>query len=180
MLLIAVGLAMGASAVSVAEGVALEEVTRGHAARLAIHFGAFQALMPVVGWLAGRSLRIYTRAFDHWVAFGLLVLIGGKMIADTFLGFETGEPRGPRRGGRLVLLSLATSIDALAVGVSLGMLHVHVWEPALVIGLVTGALCVVGIRLGDRVGDRLEHGAEFVGGIILCLIGLKILLEHTL
>jgi putative Mn2+ efflux pump MntP len=180
LLLIAVGLAMDAFAVSVAEGMALERVTNGHTARVALHFGFFQAIMPVIGWLAGTSLRAFVGAWDHWVAFGLLVLIGGKMIADSFLGFETGEPRRPSRGARLLLLSIATSIDALAVGVSLAMLRVNVWEPAIVIGAVTGVLCAVGIRLGDRVGSRLEHRAELVGGIVLCVIGVRILLGHLL
>jgi len=178
--LIAVGLAMDAFAVSVAEGIALQKVTGGHTARVALHFGFFQALMPVVGWLAGTSLRAFVGTFDHWVAFGLLVLIGGKMIADTFIGFETGEPRPPSRGARLLMLSVATSIDALAVGVSLAMLRVNVWGPALVIGVVTGVLCAVGIRLGDRVGSHLERRAELAGGIVLCLIGVRILLGHLL
>ncbi len=180
LLLIAVGLAMDAFAVSVAEGIALQKVTGGHALRVALHFGFFQALMPVVGWLAGTSLRAFVGAFDHWIAFGLLVLIGGKMIADTFVGFETGDPRPPSRGGRLLVLSVATSIDALAVGVSLAMLRVNVWEPALVIGVVTGILCAIGIHLGDRVGSRLGRRAELVGGIVLCLIGVRILLGHLL
>ena len=179
LLLIAVGLAMDAFAVSVAEGVALQEVTHGHTARVALHFGFFQALMPVLGWLAGNSLHSFVGAFDHWVAFGLLMLIGGKMIADTFLGFETGHVRQPTRGARLILLSIATSIDALAVGVSLAMLNITVWGPALVIGIVTGVLCAIGIRLGDRIGGRLKRGAELAGGVVLCLIGVEILLKHV-
>jgi putative Mn2+ efflux pump MntP len=180
MVLIAVGLAMDAFAVSVAEGIAIRNVTHAHTARVALHFGLFQALMPVLGWLAGASLRSAVGPFDHWVAFGLLMLIGGKMIADTFTGFETGEPREPSTGARLLLLAFATSIDALAVGVSLAMLRVNVWEPAIVIGVVTGVLCAIGIRLGDRVGARLEHRAELMGGLVLCLIGTWILMEHLL
>jgi len=178
--LIAVGLAMDAFAVSVAEGIALEKVTHSHTARVALHFGLFQAVMPVLGWLAGTSLRGFVGGLDHWIAFGLLVLIGGEMMVDTFLGFETGEVRQPSRGPRLILLSIATSIDALAVGVSLAMVGVNVWEPALVIGVVTGVLCAAGMELGGRVGPRLEHGAEFIGGAILCIIGIRILLEHLL
>jgi len=180
LLLIAIGLAMDAFAVSVAEGIALEKLTPGHAARVAIHFGFFQAAMPVVGWLAGTSLRMLIGGLDHWVAFGLLMLLGGKMIADALTGFETNRARPPSRGARLIVLSVATSIDALAVGVSLAMLGVRIWGPALVIGVVTGALCAVGIRLGDRVGARLERRAELVGGVILCIIGTRILLDHLL
>ncbi len=178
--LIAIGLAMDAFAVSVAEGIALERVTHGHTVRVAIHFGVFQAAMPLIGWLAGTSLRAYIAGFDHWVAFGLLTLIGGKMILDTVFGFEIARPREPSKGARLIALSIATSIDALAVGVSLAMIEVNLWEPIVVIGLVTGVLCVVGIRLGDRVGARLERGAELFGGLVLCVIGAKILLEHLL
>lgn len=180
LVLIAVGLAMDAFAVSVAEGIALEELTHGHTARVSLHFGLFQAAMPMLGWLAGTSLRTLLAGWDHWVAFGLLTLLGGKMILDSIFGFETGEPRQPSRGARLIALSIATSLDALAVGVSLAMLGVQVWEPALVIGLVTGALCAAGIQLGHRVSVRIEHEAELVGGIILCIIGVRILLEHLL
>jgi putative Mn2+ efflux pump MntP len=179
-LLIAVGLAADAFAVSVAEGVALHRVTHRHTLRVALHFGAFQGAMPILGWLAGNSLRQFIGAFDHWVAFGLLVLIGGKMLADTVLGFETGEPRGPSRGARLIGLSIATSVDALAVGVSLAMLEVPIWEPAVIVGIVTGALCAVGIQLGDRIGATLGRWAELCGGVMLCLVGAKILAEHLL
>jgi len=179
-LLIAVGLAMDALAVSVAEGVALRKVTAGHTVRLAVHFGAFQAAMPVVGWLAGQSLVSMIGALDHWVAFVLLCGIGGKMLADAAFRFETGEPREPSRGVRLIALSVATSVDALAVGLSLGLLHVAIWEPAVIIGLVTGVLCATGIQVGDRIGSHLGRWAELCGGVILCLIGVKILAEHTL
>lgn len=179
-LLIAVGLAADAFAVSIAEGVALRRVTREHTLRVALHFGAFQGAMPVLGWLAGNSVHRYIAAVDHWVAFGLLVLIGGKMLADAALGFETGEPRTPSRGARLIALSIATSIDALAVGVSLAMLRVRVWGPAVVIGVVTGVLCAGGIQAGDRAGSRLGRWAEVGGGVILCLVGANILVDHLL
>jgi putative Mn2+ efflux pump MntP len=180
LLALAVGLAMDAFAVSVAEGIVLHRITRRHALRLALYFGGFQAGMPVVGWLAGRALSEYVQAYDHWVAFALLMLIGGKMIADAVWGFETEVPRGPARGFRLLGLSIATSIDALAVGVSLAMLRVNVWWAVLWIGLVTGALSAAGLHLGDRVGKRLERWAEVFGGVMLCGIGLEILLRHTL
>lgn len=177
-LLIAVGLAADAFAVSVAEGIALRRATPGHTLRVSLHFGAFQAIMPVLGWFLGRSLLRIMGALDHWVAFGLLVLIGGKMLADTLFRFETGEPREPSRGARLLALSVATSVDALAVGMSLAMLRVRIWEPAAIIGVVTGVLCAVGIQAGDRVGSRLGRWAEACGGVMLCLIGVKILYDH--
>ncbi len=175
---VALGLAMDALAVSVAEGIALKRVTRRHVVRVAAHFGGFQGLMPVVGWLAGSRLRVYVAAWDHWVAFGLLVAIGGKMLADAALGFETGAMREPVEGWRLVGLSVATSIDALAVGMSLAMVGVLVWWPAVWIGIVTATLCATGIRLGDRIGQRIERYAELCGGVILCLIGVRILTQH--
>jgi putative Mn2+ efflux pump MntP len=177
-LMIAVGLAADAFAVSLAEGMALHTVTPRHTARVALHFGGFQGVMPVLGWLAGSSLRAYMASVDHWIAFGLLVLIGGKMLLDALTGFETGRMREPSRGARLIGLSIATSIDAFAVGVSLAMLGVRIWQPAIVIGLVTGVLCGIGIQIGDRVGARLGKWAEVAGGAVLCLIGLEILVSH--
>ncbi|MCK4375621.1 MAG: manganese efflux pump [Candidatus Brocadiae bacterium] len=178
--LIAVGLAADAFAVSVAEGVALRKVTREDTLRVALYFGAFQGAMPVVGWLVGHSLRSVVESYDHWVAFGLLMLIGGKMVADALFGFGTAEPRNPSRGGRLIMLAIATSIDALAVGMSLAMLRVRIWTPAVIIGVVTGLLCATGIQMGDRIGSRLGRWAELGGGIILCLIGARILTDHLL
>jgi putative Mn2+ efflux pump MntP len=176
--LIAVGLSADAFAVSVAEGVALREVPRGHALRVALHFGGFQAIMPVVGWLAGTSMRAAIAAFDHWVAFGLLVIIGLRMLVASLRPQPEAGEREPSRGARLLALSVATSVDALAVGVSLSMLEVTIWEPALIIGAVTGVLCATGIELGDRVGSRLGRRAEALGGAILCAIGVKVLVEH--
>jgi putative Mn2+ efflux pump MntP len=178
--LIALGLAMDAFAVSVAEGVALHKVTRTHTLRIAAYFGLFQGTMPVIGWLAGQSLQGIIGVWDHWIAFGLLALIGGKMIADWAFGFETGEPREPSRGLRLISLSIATSLDALAVGVSLALLEVEIATAAILIGVITGILCAVGIQSGDRIGSRTGRWAELLGGGILCLIGAKILVQHLL
>ncbi|NLW51183.1 MAG: manganese efflux pump [Candidatus Brocadiaceae bacterium] len=177
-LLIAVGLAADAFAVSLAEGVALREVSVGHTTRVAAHFGVFQAAMPVVGWLAGSAMQSWLACVDHWVAFGLLALIGGKMLLDAATNFEAERVREPSCGARLLCLSVATSIDALAVGMSLAMLQVRIWVPALVIGLVTGGLSALGVQIGDRVGRRLGRWAEAAGGIVLCLIGLEILVHH--
>ncbi len=175
---IAVGLAMDAFAVSVAEGVALTRVSAGHTLRVALYFGAFQALMPVVGWFAGTGLQDFIGGVDHWVAFGLLMFIGGKMLLDAVLGFETGEPRAPSTGVRLLVLSVATSIDALAVGLSLAILHEGVWGAALVIGMVTGVMCAAGIHIGDRIGRKVGRYAEVLGGLLLCAIGARILGQH--
>jgi putative Mn2+ efflux pump MntP len=177
-LMLAVGLAADAFAVSVAEGVAIHKVTRSHVLRVSIYFGAFQALMPIIGWLAGSSLADLIQPVDHWVAFGLLGFLGGKMIADSLTGFETGEVRQPSRGARLLVLAIATSLDALAVGVTLGILHSNIWAPAVIIGVVTGVLCAIGMDMGDRIGSRLGRRAELAGGVILVGIGLKILVEQ--
>ena len=176
-LFVAVGLAMDAFAVSVAEGMALERLTGGHVLRVALHFGGFQAIMPVVGWLGGMGLRRWVSAYDHWVAFGLLFFLGCKMLVGAFWRGGT-ERRPPSTGGRLIALSLATSLDAFAVGVSLAMLRIRILGPALIIGLVTGLLCAGGVWLGDRAGARLGRWAEVLGGAVLCGIGLEILWRH--
>jgi putative Mn2+ efflux pump MntP len=176
---IAVGLAMDAFAVALAAGVTLQRVTARHTFRLAWHFGLFQFLMPVIGWLAGLSVAERIAALDHWVAFGLLALIGTKMIWEAIRGDQTPHvAQDPTRGLTLVVLSVATSIDALAVGLSLAFLQVSIWYPALVIGLVAGALTTAGIHLGKRLGTLVGRRVGALGGVILLLIGLKILVEH--
>jgi putative Mn2+ efflux pump MntP len=179
---IALALAMDAFAVALGAGLTLERLTGGHLFRLGFHFGLFQALMPVVGWLAGLTVQRWIAAYDHWVAFGLLAFVGGKMIYEAWReeGEEGKETADPTRGLTLVLLSVATSIDALAVGLSLAMLRIAIWLPALVIGLVAGVLTVAGMLLGRRVGAAWGPRVEVVGGVVLVGIGIKILLEHTL
>ena len=148
---------------------------------LSLHFGGFQAAMPVIGWLAGKSVRVYIAAYDHWVAFGILLAIGAKMTVDALRRRAVPEAGGNLlRHGELLMLSLATSIDALAVGVSIAMLRVQIWAPAIVTGVVTGALSAVGLELGDRIGRRFGQAAEAFGGLLLCALGLKILSEHLL
>lgn len=178
---IAVALAMDAFAVSVAAGVTLKQVSGRQTFRLAWHFGLFQAMMPVVGWAAGLTVQELIASFDHWVAFCLLVLIGGKMVVGALCGDEeTVKNVEPTKGWSLVTLSLATSIDALAVGLSLAMLRISIWSPALVIGLVAGAFTAGGIHLGGYVGRRLgiSRYAALIGGVVLLAIGVKILHEH--
>lgn len=176
---IAVGLSMDAFAVATATGLCLVSVSARQTFRMAWHFGFFQFLMPVIGWLAGRTVEPWISAFDHWIAFGLLAIIGGKMV------YEALQPRDdedtatdPTRGLRLITLSVATSIDALAVGLSLGVLQVQIWYPAVVIGVVTGMLTTLGMRLGCRFGPLLGRRVEVLGGLVLIGIGVKILVEH--
>jgi len=175
---IAVGLAMDAFAVSVAAGVSLPTVTRRHTFRLAFHFGLFQFLMPIVGWLAGARLADSIQAFDHWVAFGLLLYVGVKMLLDARQPRSAGGQSDPTRGLMLVTLSVATSIDALAVGLSMAFLQISVWLPAVVIGLVAGLLSAIGIQFGRRLGSRTGRAAAVIGGVGLLLIAVRILVEH--
>jgi putative Mn2+ efflux pump MntP len=178
---IAVALAMDAFAVALATGLSLSIMNGRHLFRLGFHFGLFQALMPVVGWLAGMTIQGWIAAYDHWIAFTLLVFVGGKMIFEAFADHDDEKTANdPTRGWSLVMLSVATSIDALAVGLTLAMLQVSVWAPSLVIGLVAGILTVAGMLLGRRVSGIWGQRVEVFGGLVLCAIGVKILLEHTL
>jgi putative Mn2+ efflux pump MntP len=178
-LLIALSLAMDAFAVALSAG------TSGHghrlrpAARLAFHFGLFQFLMPVLGWYLGTGLARRIQQFDHWVAFALLAAVGGHMLFEAFRRTADELPADPTRGLRLVTLSVATSLDALAVGLSLAMLGVQIWYPSVVIGVVTAALSLLGVQLGTRLREGLGKRMEFVGGVVLILIGVHIVISHT-
>lgn len=178
-LLIAIGLAMDAFSVSISAGIVIEKINFGHYFRLAFHFGLFQFLMPIIGYFAGIRIGDLISDYDHWVAFVLLAFIGGKMIYGAL--FHVGdEPSGedPSRGWNLVVLSFATSIDALAVGLSLGVIGCAILFPSIVIGMVCAAFSVAGIFIGKKVGSLVGKRAELVGGLLLVAIGLKILLEH--
>lgn len=178
---VAVALAMDAFAVAIASGVMLRQVSKRQAFRLSWHFGLFQALMPIIGWAAGLTVRSYIERFDHWVAFGLLVFVGGRMVIDAVRGEDEMKRHAePTRGWTLVVLSVATSIDALAVGLSLALLGVSVWLPALVIGVVAATFTLLGLRLGTFVGRRLPVGryAAVGGGLVLLFIGVRILADH--
>jgi len=178
---IAVGLAMDAFAVAIGIGLNAQECGLRKTLRLAWHFGLFQALMPILGWLAGRTIEQWISAVDHWIAFGLLAGIGGHMIYEALHGDEEAKAAcDPTRGRRLILLSVATSIDALAVGLSLAVLGMQIWWPAVVIGVVAFAFTAVGLHLGRRFGGLLGRRVEIVGGLILIGIGVKILLDHLL
>lgn len=178
---IALALAMDAFAVALSAGMMLPKLTGRHLFRFGFHFGLFQALMPVIGWLAGISVREQIEAFDHWLAFGLLSLVGGKMLWEAWHS-DAEKPRtdDPTKGFTMVMLSIATSIDALAVGLSLAILGITIWTPALVIGLIAGILTVCGMLLGRRLSQAWGSRVEILGGLVLIGIGVKILLEHTL
>jgi putative Mn2+ efflux pump MntP len=175
---LAVGLAMDALAVAIGTGLVLERPTRGQTLRLALHFGLFQFLMPVGGWLAGRTVEAYIREVDHWVAFALLAFVGGRMLLEARRGEADMRPGDPTRGWMLLVLSVATSIDALAVGLSLAFLQVSIWLPSVVIGLVAFAFTLAGMLLGSRIGRTRRRWPEVFGGLVLLGIGAKILAEH--
>jgi len=176
--IIAFGLAMDAFAVSIASGVTLKRVRLSYALRIALFFGGFQAVMPLIGWLVGSSFSSYIAAFDHWVAFGLLAFIGGKMIYESTILKEAEKKTDPRKLIVLFVLAIATSIDALAVGLSFSVLQVQIVNPVIIIGVVTFLLSFLGVYLGGKFGSIFENKIEFIGGIILIGIGLKILIEH--
>lgn len=175
--LIGVGLSMDAFAVAMCKGLALGRPRVRQAALIALFFGGFQALMPTLGYLLGRQFERYIVSLDHWIAFALLGVIGGKMIYESLKG-EQYCPNASLRLGELAMLALATSIDALAVGVTFAFLQVNIGFSAALIGATTFALSLSGVYLGSLLGGRAGGRAEFVGGSILVLIGLKILLEH--
>jgi len=177
-LALAVGLAMDAFTVSLSAGASRWSGSRRFRFRLAFHFGLFQFLMPVVGWYTGSRIAHLIIAFDHWVAFGLLALIGVRMIRPGRGDDDPSMALDPSRGWSLVMLSVATSIDALAVGLSLAFLQVNIWYPSVVIGIVTASMSLCGLLLGHRLGQRFGRTMEIVGGSVLILIGLKILSEH--
>jgi manganese efflux pump family protein len=176
---LALSMAMDAFAVCLAAGsLSLAQGPRP-AFRLSFHFGLFQFVMPVVGWLAGATIERFIRNYDHWVAFGLLALVGGHMIYSALSG-GVGKLTDPSRGWALVLLSVAVSVDALAVGLSLGLLGIFVWYPAIIIGVVTGLLSLAGLRLGNRLGKQFGKSVEILGGFILIGIGLQIVISRLL
>jgi len=176
-LLIAFGLAMDSFSVSIANGLATRTFKISKALAIALFFGFFQGLMPIFGWLAGESIAKYISAFDHWVAFGLLTIIGVKMIYESI----TNKPNNFLRAYTIkviLILSIATSIDALAVGLSFSFLNISIFFPAIIIGVITFLLSFLGVYVGRRFGKILKNRIEILGGLILIIIGLKILLEH--
>ena len=173
--LIGVGLSMDAFAVSICKGLGMKRLNMGQALVIGLFFGGFQALMPLIGWALGTQLADFITPIDHWIAFILLALIGGKMLFDAFRGDdegEVGEPKDTRLDLKeLLMLAIATSIDALAVGITFAFLGVNIVLAIAVIGVTTFALSVVGVAVGHAFGARYEKGATIAGGIVLILIG---------
>ncbi|WP_027186436.1 manganese efflux pump MntP family protein [Desulfovibrio inopinatus] len=180
LLAIAVALAMDAFAVALATGVRLRVVTSRQSFRLSWHFGLFQAMMPVVGWYLGLTVRHFVDRYAHFIAFGLLAAIGLKMLHEALGDDENDERKDPTRGVSLVALSVATSIDALAVGLSLSLLNVPVFFPAFVIGLTAFLLTAVGLRLGTTLGNVTSLGGrcEVLGAVVLLGLAVKVLVDH--
>lgn len=178
--LIGVGLSMDAFAVSVCKGLAMRKVNNSHALVIAVFFGGFQALMPFIGWLAGRNFEKYITSVDHWIAFGLLAIIGGKMLYEAFHedDDEVQATDSKLDIKELVVLAIATSIDALAVGITFAFLSYPIYQSIALIGVTTFVISFAGVYVGNIFGSKYEKGAEIAGGIILILIGVKILLEH--
>ncbi len=174
---IAVGLALDTFAISVGTGVVLGRATAWQTFRMAGAFGLFQFAMPLLGWLAGTTVQSYIAAFDHWVAFGLLALVGGKMVFEGCKPLEERRKGDPTRGLTLLVLALATSIDALAVGLGMAMVGAEILLPAVIIGVVTAGLSAAGLRLGKIIGSRFSHRIEIVGGLVLIGIGVRILAQ---
>ena len=178
---IAVALAVDAFAVAIATGICLPKVSFRHMFRLAWHFGLFQAGMNIIGWAVGLTVRRLLASIDHWLAFGLLALVAAKMIKDSIAGGEDEAQKvDATRGYTLVMLSVATSIDSLAVGLSFSVLNVSIWLPAAIIGLVATLLTVIGLKLGCLLGSASRFGAraEIAGGMVLLGIGFNILYQH--
>ena len=179
LILIALGLAMDAFAVSLSNGMAIPNLKIRDALKFGIYFGIFQAIMPLIGWAAGCLFCDYITAFDHWIAFVLLAYIGGKMVYDVIRG-EEEESRGDTQFSVLVVLAIATSIDALAAGVTFAFLpeNMGIFFMVSIIGIITFVLCTLGALLGKVLGMAFGRWSQLAGGIVLISMGLKILIEH--
>ncbi len=172
-----VALSMDAFAVSVCKGLSAPRLKPANALETGLFFGGFQALMPLLGWLLGRQFESYITEIDHWIAFVLLAFIGGKMIWEVLRGGD-GPDSGSFAVKELFVLAIATSIDALAMGVTFAFLSVNIWSAISVIGATTFCFSFAGVYIGAKVGGKFHEKAELAGGVVLILIGLKILLEH--
>jgi len=178
LLIIAVGVSMDAFAVAVCTGLSIQRLRLHHALTVGLWFGVFQALMPTLGWLLGSAFAELITAVDHWVVFVLLAIIGGNMIKESLSKEEEDCCNCSLAAGTMLMLALATSIDALAVGVSFALLNVNILAVVLSIGLCTFVISTIGVKIGNVFGSRFKSKAEFLGGAVLVLMGLKILLEH--
>lgn len=179
LLLIAVGLSMDAFSVSICKGLTTQRFSWRTALACGLWFGSFQALMPVVGYFLGAQFQEMIETYAHWIAFGLLFLIGTNMIREAVWGKkEKDENNGFLDFKTMFLLAIATSIDALAIGVSFACIQVNIWIAISIIGVITFLFSILGVKIGNVFGSKYEKSAEIIGGIILILIGLKILFEH--
>lgn len=178
--LIGVGLSMDAFAVSVCKGLNMrDKINYKHAGLIALFFGGFQALMPIIGYFLGVNFESLIKSFDHWIAFVLLAFLGGRMIYEAVTEKDDEEESdGSLKIKELFMLAIATSIDALAVGITFAFLSVNIWSAVSIIGVTTFILAFAGVIIGNKFGSRYKSKAEIAGGIILILIGTKILLEH--
>lgn len=183
-LLISIGLSMDAFAVSICKGLGMSKLNKKQMLIIALYFGGFQALMPYIGWAVGARFSSYVSQYAHWIAFILLAIIGGKMIHEALTESEDCEDDGIKdkklSHKELLLLAIATSIDALAVGISFAFLNVPIIPSIIIIGLTTFAISLMGVIIGNIFGSKYKNKAEFVGGLILVIIGLKIVLEQYL
>ena len=185
LIFLALALAMDAASVGLATSIALQKIRVSQILRFALSFGLFQAGMPLLGWWSGRGFRQYIEAWDHWIALALLAAVGGKAIYDALRddGELKNSNQDPTKGWSLLVLSVATSIDALAVGLSLAMIAQNIYAAAAVIGFVTALLTTLamlfGAKLGAKLGQKFSRFTRVVGGLILIVIGIKIVLEHT-
>ena len=178
--LIGIGLSMDAFSVSICKGLTTKRFSWKMALTCGLWFGFFQALMPLIGYFLGAQFEQYITAVDHWIAFGLLFLIGTNMIREALWGKTENGERKTENGERsnMLVLAIATSIDALAVGISFACIQVKIWSSVLIIGITTFLFSVLGVKIGNVFGSRFEKSAGILGGVILILIGTKILLEH--
>ena len=177
LILIAIGLGMDAFAVSICKGISMQKMNWKKAIIIGLYFGIFQALMPVIGFILGKTFENLVTSIDHWIAFGLLLIIGIKMIIDAFKE-DNISVNDSINWKVMVILAIATSIDALAVGITFAFLQVNLLLAVSIIGIITFILCVIGTKIGNNFGNKFENKAEILGGIVLIFIGVKILLEH--
>jgi manganese efflux pump family protein len=176
--IIAFGLSLDAFAVALCAGAGKKIKSPRGEFRLAFHFGLFQFLMPVLGWFLGIKIEPFIENIDHWIAFALLFFVGFKMIKESFRESETEECCDPSKGKNMVLLSIATSIDALVVGFSFSMLRIDIWYPGTIIGVITAIVSIIGIYAGKLLGTKIGPKMELLGGMVIVLIGVKILVSH--
>ena len=178
LLIIAIGLSMDAFAVAIAKGLSVQRVTARHSLCVGSWFGGFQALMPLVGFYLGVTFSNFVSSVDHWIAFFLLGLIGMNMIRES-CSREKVKPDPDFSTRTMLMMAVATSIDALAVGISFAVLSVEIWSAVSIIGVTTFLLSILGLKIGNIFGSRYKSKAEFLGGAVLLLLGIKILVEHT-